>query len=243
MGILAGEHGKTRGLAAEQLGGLAGVGAAILEAGDIGMLRQAQQRFIAQVDAGSIRDVVDQDRPVGRVRQRGEMAVEPFLRGPRVVRAGDEIAIDGPGSGPRQHLQQLRRIAAGESEIERTPALDLLGGQGDEPLGLCLVEGHSLAGGGPQDKAIHALAEIMPQQPDERDLVEAALLEGRHQRQPESGYPRSYVFHVPLLRLAGGREPEMKRPRPDRRGPSMILQERLSARAIPRLPRCRRLWI
>src|SRR5215467_7956634 len=36
-----------------------------------------------------------------------------------VVRAGDEIAVDGPARRVVERLEQLARVAAGETEIER----------------------------------------------------------------------------------------------------------------------------
>ena len=85
LGVLASEHGKSHGLPAQQLGGLRGIGGAIFEADDIGELRQAQEGLVGRVDPGAVGDVVDQDRPVGRLSERGEMAIEPLLGRPDIV--------------------------------------------------------------------------------------------------------------------------------------------------------------
>ena len=117
--ILTGHHGELRRLGADQIEGLLLVRAAILHARNVRKLREAQQRVVAHVHAGPIRDVVDEDRPLGRTSERREVAIESLLRGARVIRARDQIAVDRPRGRVRERLGDLPGVAAGYAEIDR----------------------------------------------------------------------------------------------------------------------------
>ncbi|MNL57966.1 hypothetical protein D3C87_1815650 [compost metagenome] len=98
------------------------------------------------------------------------MRKQPPLRRPRVIGAGNQIAIDAPSGHPLQRLHRLPRIVAGKPEIDRNaPAGSSQGLIGDRnhPLALRLVERHALARGRAENEAIDRLGRIVGDQPAE----------------------------------------------------------------------------
>ena len=83
------------------------------------MAGQPQHRLVAEVDAGPVGNVVEHDRVLGVIGERAEVKLQPSLRRPRVIWAGDQIRVDWPRRGSRQGFQQRACIAAGEAEAER----------------------------------------------------------------------------------------------------------------------------
>ena len=57
--ILAGQHRKAFRPVAQQVERLRGIGRAILDADDVGELREPQHLLVAEIDAGAIGNVVD----------------------------------------------------------------------------------------------------------------------------------------------------------------------------------------
>jgi hypothetical protein len=70
--------------------------------------------------------------------------------------------------------------------MDRHAAGDGLGRDLDQALGLVVVERQALAGGGGEDQPVDRRLQEMADQLYERGLVEAAILERRDQRNPES---------------------------------------------------------
>ena len=121
----------------------------------------SEQRLIAEVDAGAVGDVVEDDRLCRGSGECCEMPAQPLLRGPRVIGAGDEVSRDRPiGCGVEPALQGPR-VAAGEAEIDRPVAAQRACGNADQPPGLLGVEHEALAGGGGEDEAVERRRGIM----------------------------------------------------------------------------------
>ena len=239
--VLAGHHGKSRRLRADEIERLRLVGAAVLHAGDVGQRGQAQQRVVRHVHAGAIRDVVDDDRPRGLTRQRREVAIEPFLRGPRVIRARDQVAIDRPRGRARERLAELARIAARNAEEDRDLSGDFAGDDRDQPLRLLVVDRQPLAGRRRQNEAVDRLGQIMARHPPQRCLVERAVAERRDQRQPDS-----LNRHRPSPSCVPEERAKTKKPRPEPAGLWMSLAFAgvfSATRAEIRSPEWRIFWI
>jgi hypothetical protein len=100
-----------------------GVGTAILDPGDIAQFGQTQHCRIAHVDAGATGNVVDPDWTRRIFRQCHEVTVKPILGWPRVIRTGNEIAVDRPRFGAMPCLDAFARVAAGQSKIQRVRPL------------------------------------------------------------------------------------------------------------------------
>ena len=94
--VLTGQHCEVGRAAAQQVKRLCGVRRTILDADDVCTVGELQHRLVAEVDAGAIRDVVDQDGSRRAVSQRREMAEQSLLRWSSIVGAGNQIAVDGP---------------------------------------------------------------------------------------------------------------------------------------------------
>ena len=99
---------KPDGLPAQELDRLRAVGAAILDADDVRMFGESQQRLVGEVDRGPIGDVVEHERPRGVIGERFEMLHEAALRGPRCNRGSRSGSRRS--ARPRSHpaLQHLR---------------------------------------------------------------------------------------------------------------------------------------
>jgi hypothetical protein len=93
------------------------------------------------------------------------MAIQAFLRGPRVVRAGDEIAVDRPRGGLRQRLATLRVQLPDTPEIDGYSPPHLGRHDLDEPRGLVVIERQPLAGRGGEDQPVDRLLEIVVGEP------------------------------------------------------------------------------
>ena len=74
---------------------------------------------LVEVDAGPVGDVVEHDRPGGVIGERGEMLQQAALRGPDVIGARDQIAVDRPGRRLIQRIQHLRGAGARQPETDR----------------------------------------------------------------------------------------------------------------------------
>ena len=180
--VLAGEHGEAGRTRTHQIEGLRLVDAAVLHADDVGKLGEAEQRRVREIHARAVRDVVDDDRPVGRAGERREMPVETFLRRPHVIGAGDQIAIDRPGGGTRERGGDLAGVGAGDAEIDRERATTLRCRDGDEPLGLRLVERQAFARRSGEDQSVDRRGGVMAHEARERSFVESSVVERRDER-------------------------------------------------------------
>jgi hypothetical protein len=188
-GVLTGQHREARRPPTQEIEALRGDRAAVLDADHSLELGQAEHRLVREIDAGAVGDVVKRER-LARVRgERLEMPTQSFLRRPRVIGAGDEIAVDRPGCGCVQAMDQLPRIAAAEPEEDRPLSRDRFRGHRDQPLDLAVVEGQRLARSGGEDEPVDGFGQIMPDQACKRLLVESAVGKRRDERQPDSLEP------------------------------------------------------
>src|SRR6267154_2888280 len=188
LSILAGENREVFGAPLQQIERLVAVFRAILEAGDVAMGGQPQHRLVAKIDAGPVGDVVEHDRMRGAIRKRCEMKQEALLRRPRVVWAGNQVAVDRPCRGSVQRVQQCAGVAAGQAKAERKllERADFVADREYKPFGFLAREGEAFARCGGENRSIDGKIGIMPRQPAQRRLVELALAKRRDQRQPEA---------------------------------------------------------
>ena len=90
---------------------------ACLTARDVVDLREPRDRLGLDVDDDAARDVVDDDRPVGRARDRLEVRDDPALRRLVVVRRDDEEAVGAELVRlPRSGAPSARRVRAGAGD-------------------------------------------------------------------------------------------------------------------------------
>src|SRR3982074_1714812 len=188
LSVLAGENGEVFGAPVQQIEQLVAVTRAILEAGDVAMVGQPQHRLVAKIDAGPVGDVVEHDRMRGAIRKRTEMKPEALLRRPRVVWAGNQVAVDRPCRGSVQRVQQCAGVAAGQAKAERKllERADFVADREYKPFGFLAREGEAFARCGGENQSIDGKIGIMPRQPAQRRLVELAIAKRRDQRQPEA---------------------------------------------------------
>src|SRR5215510_13441427 len=71
--VLAGQHGEAGWPSREQLERLRKAARTVLDADDVATLGKAQQRVVAEVDRRPVRNVVDEELSVGRVRESREV--------------------------------------------------------------------------------------------------------------------------------------------------------------------------
>jgi hypothetical protein len=184
--VLARHDREARRPPADEIEALRRIGAAILDPDDGVEPGKLEQRLVGEIDAGPIGDVVDGDRLRRARRQRGEMLLQAGLRWPRVIRAGDEIAVDRPGRRLGESFHQLARVAAREAEEQRQPPRSCLRRDGDETLRLLVIERQPFARRRGEDQAVDRSARVMPDEPGDRRLIERAVGERRDERQPDA---------------------------------------------------------
>ena len=134
------------------------------------------------------------------IGKRGEMLREAALRRPQIIRTGDQIAVDRPGSGLVERIAQFRGAGAGQTEADRyvtTAVGDLGSDQRDQLLQFVDAEHHAFARRGREDEAVDRAAGVVSHQPAQRCFVEFAVAERRDQRQPKALQLRSKVSHGP----------------------------------------------
>ena len=103
--VLAGQNGEIRTRAGATDRATGRDRRAILQPDDVRMTGQPQHRLVAEIDAGPVGDVVDQDRMRGAIGERFEVQLQSALRGPRIIRARDQIAVDRPRRRSLQRVQ------------------------------------------------------------------------------------------------------------------------------------------
>jgi hypothetical protein len=82
--VLAGHHGKTRFALAQQFQRLGEIARGALDADDIGLIGQREQRVVGQIDRDAVGNVVDDDLPfdtAGRLSEKSVQCVRPPSRG------------------------------------------------------------------------------------------------------------------------------------------------------------------
>ena len=90
--VVAGVEGELR--LGEDAPSLAGIGRRLLDRRDVRDLGELRERLGLEVDDDPLRDVVDDDRPVGGGRDRLGMSHDPARGRLVVVRRDDEEAVD-----------------------------------------------------------------------------------------------------------------------------------------------------
>ncbi len=85
---------------ADHVGGFGRIAGCVLEPGDVRDLEQVDQEVAADLASGSDRNVVQDDRKVGRLGHGGEVMPEPLLGRAVVVRGDVEQTV---------HAQLARR--------------------------------------------------------------------------------------------------------------------------------------
>ena len=155
----------------------------LLDGADCLDLGEPRDRLGLDVDDHAARDVVDDDRAVGRVRDRLEVGDDPALRRLVVVRRDDQEPV---GAELVRRLGQVdrmrRRIRAGAGDDGRAVA-DGLDRRADqvEPLGV--LEGRALARRAGDDDPVGAVVDEVLRKPLEGVEVDRAVgAERRHDR-------------------------------------------------------------
>ena len=198
--VLAGQDPKAGRPPAKQVDRLRAVGAAILQADDVRMLGELQQRLVGEVDRGPVGNVVEHDRPRGVIGERGEMLQQAALRRPRCSRGSrsDSRRSARPRSRPacRASSRCWRRTARGRS-AGSARCRTARRAHRDDPLEFGDAERHAFARGRREDQSVDRAGGIVPDQPAQRRLVEFAVAERRDERQPEALQLRSKVSHGP----------------------------------------------
>ena len=81
----------------------------LLHGADVLDLRETRDRLRLCIDHDARRDVVEDDRPVGRGRDRLDVRHDAALRRPVVVRRDDEEAVDAERVRPLGEVDRVRR--------------------------------------------------------------------------------------------------------------------------------------
>ena len=170
-------------------------------------MRQLQHRLVAEIDAGAIGDVVDHQRMRGALREHGEVLQHAALRRARVVWRRDQVSVDRPSRRLIEGLAQLRRVAAGQAEIDRdrpSACAHLRACQGGDPFQFGDVERQTLTGGGAENESIDRRAGIVRDESPQRCSIELSILEWRDEREPKAVQGCVRYGHVHLLGVQAG---------------------------------------
>jgi hypothetical protein len=200
-GVVAAVDLEARGCCGDDPGGVGHVTGCVLKGHDVGdVARQAQQRRRGDAPAGAHRDVVEDDRQVGRRRHRREVPVEGVLGGAVVVRGDAQDAVDAGVAG---RLGQLDRVAGVVRARPRQHRDGHRLGDGP-PQGEALVVGEhrALTGRPGKHQAVGAVLAEPPGEGDCRVEVELAVLVegghhgGQHRAEPGCGRVRGHRGHA-----------------------------------------------
>ena len=162
------------------------------------MLGKLQGHLVAEIHAGAIRNIVKKDRPRRIVGESGEVAIEPLLRGPGVMRTGDEIAGDRPCGRAGEFGDTLPGVAVGKPEIDwdlLSRPRDLAGGDRDQSLAFVFIERQPLAGCCGEHESVDGFGGIVLHQAAQRLLVQLAVTKRRDQRQPQAAWHGMIGLH------------------------------------------------
>ncbi len=154
----------------------------VLDADDIGQLRQANNDFVAHVDDGAARHVVKQSRNLNMVVQGFEMLIQTFLRRLVVIGRDNENSIGADGLGVMRQLQHFGGVVRARAGDHLDPA----GGFFDAALHQVAVFFHAqrrgLARRADRHKAVHTRGDLILDQTLEGGEIDAAVGERRHHR-------------------------------------------------------------
>jgi hypothetical protein len=153
------------------------------------MLRRSARRssvFVGEVHRRAIGDVVDDDRPVGRVGDGREMPVQAVLRRAVVIGADREDAQELEPTEALSCLDHFAGVVAADADQHRlSTGHDLDGGRHDR-VRLGLVEGWSLARGAEGNEAGNAVRHVVLDQAPVAHQIDLPVLERSDQRHPDS---------------------------------------------------------
>ena len=151
----------------------------------VSISREPRDRLRLDVDDDARRDVVDDDRPVARLRDRLEVRDDPALRRLVVVRRDDEERRRAELVRRLGQVDRVRgRVRAGAGDDRRLVA-DRLERGADQVEPLVVGERRALAGRAGDDDAVRAVLDEMARERLERVEVDAAVVVERrdHRRQ------------------------------------------------------------
>ena len=162
------------------------VTAAVFHRADIGVLSQRQQGVPLNHTARAVRNVVDDQRCPGSIRNGGEPVQQarlgrPDVMGCRHQKTGKRVR--------RQDLdpsQGLWQVVMGESHHNRQFATRFKHGAQNGQL-FSLIEGSCFAGRAADDKTGHTGCSIVANQPGERGVIYRALAKRGDQGEPKPG--------------------------------------------------------
>ena len=237
--VLARQHREIPGPAAQQVEGLRLIGAAILEPDDIGEFGQPQQRIVGKVDAGAVGDVVDDDRLVRLPGERSEMAVQPVLRGPGVIGAGDRDIRRPASPACAPAPCQLACVAARQTEIDRPSGRPVRRRRWRSSRS---VSASSRVSPSPVVAArinpSTGSSGVVPDEPLERGFIQTAVPERRDERKPESLEAPCMLFQLSFSFVVV--TPEERKSQKNPVQPAglfdLLMRYSISAHEIPRSP-------
>lgn len=188
------------------LRGAGKVGGRILDADDPGQLRQFAHRGGQHVDHRPGRDVVDDDRQVRRIVDRGKMRDQPGLRRPVVIGRHHQRGIGAHGFGVADQADPLGGRVRARPGDHRNASGGGLDHRLDHRAMFIMGQRRAFARGANRHKAVAALLDMPVHQFLERVKVHRAVLERRDQSREGS------LEHDTLLLGVGGDSPVKTRP-------------------------------
>ena len=177
--VVAGEDRHVARAVAADDRDLLDVGACLLDAHHVGMVREAQERVRLNVGAGAAGDVVDHDRQAALVRDGAEVGLQHALVRAVVVRGHDERGVRTQLRGAAGGLDGGAGVVGAGARDDRDPVAGraaVHGLNGDADAGLALLGGQRgrLAGGANRDQAVDAGEDLPGHQAAVGGLVELA---------------------------------------------------------------------
>ena len=174
--VITAVNGKILRRAAQQLRAPFHVAGRILDADDVGNLRQPQCRVVLHVGNGPARHVVQDLWQIHRFGDGAEMAVQPFLGRLVVVRYDRKTHARSRLFGVIGQLDRLARgICAGAGYDRHAPSR-LFDGSADQQAMFFEIHGGRLAGRADDDDAVGAFADMEIDQRAQSLQIQTAVL-------------------------------------------------------------------
>ena len=193
--VIAGVQGEVRSDAVGDLHGVGHIAAGLLDAGDVGVGRQALHYGDGNGAAGAAGDIIEQAGDVHRVRRGGKVAVHALRIGLVVIRGNEQQGV-GPHVLVLDTLFHLGGGAVGAAaHDDRHPAVHHLDGVGH--YGGILLVGHGgvFAGGTQRQNGVGTGGDLALQQIGQNLEVHAAVLMERSDH-GHNGSLQMFEFHV-----------------------------------------------
>src|SRR5216683_7080145 len=156
---------------------------------------EPQYRLVTEIDAGPVGNVVEHHRVRGAIRERAEVKLKAALRWPRIIRAGNQVAVDRPRRRAVQRVQQCACVAAGQAEADRKilKSADYIPDREHQPFDFLKLEGEAFPGRSGEDQPVDGKGRVVPRQSPQRRLIEPAIAKRGDERQPEAMQESSKV--------------------------------------------------